>query len=64
MQLVERHGARGWVDALMVDAGPPLMIQLEDMANFLERVERYVVPSMLLMHELRSCTSQLARKDD
>ena len=39
-QLIERYGARGWVDALLENFGPALMLQLEDTANFLERVEK------------------------
>lgn len=39
-QLIERHGTRGWVDALMKDAGPIFDMQLEDAANLLERAQK------------------------
>lgn len=41
-QLIERHGPRGWIDALLADGGPGMMMQLEDAANCLERAQKYV----------------------
>ena len=36
IELIEQHGARGWVDALVQKAGPTVQLLLEDMADFLE----------------------------
>ncbi len=35
-QLIEQHGAQGWVNAFIENAGPSILSQLEGMANFLE----------------------------
>lgn len=35
-QLIEQHGTHGWVDAVIDEAGPFLLAQLEDLANFFE----------------------------
>ncbi|KAI4180440.1 MAG: hypothetical protein LQ348_005199 [Seirophora lacunosa] len=35
-QLIEQHGAHGWVEALRQDLGPWFLLQLEDIANVLE----------------------------
>ncbi|KAL8899512.1 MAG: hypothetical protein Q9207_006164 [Kuettlingeria erythrocarpa] len=35
-QLIEQHGAHGWVDALRQDLGPSLLLQMEDLSNVLE----------------------------
>ncbi len=35
-QLIEQHGTRGWVDALIKDLGPRSLLQLEDTADALE----------------------------
>ncbi|KAL8654814.1 MAG: hypothetical protein Q9210_001272 [Variospora velana] len=35
-QLIEQHGAHGWVDALRQDLGPWFLLQLDDVANVLE----------------------------
>ena len=35
-QLIEQYGAQGWVDPLMEKAGPSLLCQLDDLANFME----------------------------
>lgn len=35
-QLIEQHGSRGWLDALIEKMGPGAMLQLEDMADALE----------------------------
>jgi hypothetical protein len=35
-QLIEQHGAHGWVNPLIAKAGPSVLSQTEDLANFLE----------------------------
>ena len=35
-QLMEQHGSRGWVDAVIQKMGPSSILQLEDMADALE----------------------------
>ena len=35
-QLIEQHGSRGWIGALVEKLGPSAMLQLEDMADALE----------------------------
>ncbi|KAL8760559.1 MAG: hypothetical protein Q9184_003254 [Pyrenodesmia sp. 2 TL-2023] len=35
-QLIEQHGAHGWVDALRRDLGPWLLLQMDDLTNVLE----------------------------
>ena len=35
-QLIEQHGSRGWLDAVIQKTGPAAMIQLEDTADALE----------------------------
>lgn len=35
-QLIEQHGSRGWVDALITDLGPRSLLQLTDAADSLE----------------------------
>lgn len=35
-QLIQQHGAHGWVDPLIEKAGPSLLSQTQDLANFLE----------------------------
>ena len=39
-ELIERHGPREWVDALIDEVGPGLMLEVEDAANFLERLQK------------------------
>lgn len=39
-QLIEQHGAQGWVNAFVEKTGPSLLSQLEDMANFLEILQK------------------------
>lgn len=39
-QLIEQHGAQGWVNALVEKTGPSVLSQLEDMANFLEVLQK------------------------
>ena len=35
-QLIEQHGSGGWVDALIEELGPRLLVALTDMADTLE----------------------------
>lgn len=35
-QLIEQHGAHGWVEALRQDLGPWMLLQAHDIANVLE----------------------------
>lgn len=35
-QLIEQHGSRGWVDALIEKLGPRSLVALTDMADTLE----------------------------
>ena len=35
-QLIEQHGSRGWMDALVQKMGPRSMVALADMADTLE----------------------------
>lgn len=35
-ELIEQHGDRGWVDPIVDDLGPRVVLQLQDMADFLE----------------------------
>ena len=39
-ELIEQHGAHGWVDPLIEKAGPTMLLQLEDMANFMEILKK------------------------
>ena len=39
-QLIEQHGSRGWLDALIQKMGPKSMLQLEDMADALEIIRK------------------------
>ena len=39
-QLIEQHGSRGWLDALIEKMGPSSILQLEDMADALEIVRK------------------------
>jgi hypothetical protein len=39
-QLIEQHGAHGWVDPFIEKAGPSVLSQLEDLANFLEVLQK------------------------
>lgn len=41
-ELIEQHGDRGWVDPLVEDLGPRVVLQLQDMADFLEALTKYV----------------------
>lgn len=35
-QLIEQHGAHGWVDVLRQNLGPWLLLQMDDFTNVLE----------------------------
>jgi hypothetical protein len=35
-QLIDQHGAHGWVDPLIKKAGPTTLLHMEDLANFME----------------------------
>ena len=39
-QLIEQHGSRGWMDALVQELGPRSMLALSDMADTLEIVRK------------------------
>lgn len=39
-QLIEQHGTRGWVDALIKELGPRSLLALTDMANTLEIIRK------------------------
>ena len=41
MELIEQHGARGWVDALIEKAGPTVQLHLEDSADLMEVLTKY-----------------------
>lgn len=41
-QLMEQHGSRGWLDAVIQKMGPSSILQLEDTADALEIVRKYV----------------------
>ena len=40
-ELIEQHGTRGWVDALVQKTGPTMQLLLEDMADFMEITKKY-----------------------
>lgn len=40
-QLIEQHGSRGWIDALIDKLGPRALLQLTDMADSLEIIRKY-----------------------
>ena len=39
-QLIEQHGSRGWMDALVQKMGPRLTLALADMADALEIIRK------------------------
>ena len=39
-QLIEQHGSRGWLNALMEKSGPRSALELEDMADALEIIRK------------------------
>lgn len=44
-ELIEQHGPQGWVDALIANVGPGTQLLLEDSADILERLTKYVYAS-------------------
>ncbi|KAK3707272.1 hypothetical protein LTR37_012273 [Vermiconidia calcicola] len=40
-ELIEQHGSRGWVSALIERQGPTTQLQLEDFANLMERLKNF-----------------------
>ncbi len=47
-ELIEQHGAHGWVEPLIEKAGPTILLQLEDLANLMETLKNYVQPTSFL----------------
>lgn len=39
-QLIQQHGAQGWVNALKEMAGPAALSRLDDLADFLEVLQK------------------------
>ncbi len=39
-QLIEQHGSRGWVDALIKELGPRSLLALADLADTLEIIRK------------------------
>ena len=39
-QLIEQHGAHGWLNAMIDKTGPMMMMQLQDMADAMEMIRR------------------------
>ena len=52
-QLIEQNGSKGWMDTAIKDLGPRGLLQLEDMADTLEIVRKYV-------HYLSSSSYEIA----
>jgi hypothetical protein len=50
-ELIEQHGAHGWVDPLIEKAGPTILLQLEDLANLMEILKKYVSSTLFLICE-------------
>ena len=42
LELIEQHGTRGWVDAMIQKSGPTMQLQLEDLADFMEILKKFV----------------------
>ena len=43
MELIEQHGPQGWVDAFIEQAGPTFQLSLEDLADGMEVLTKYVM---------------------
>ena len=43
MELIEQHGAQGWVDAFIEQAGPTFQLSLEDLADGMEVLTKYAM---------------------
>lgn len=41
-ELIEKHGEHRWIEPLIEEMGPWLMIQLADLSNLLEVILKYV----------------------
>lgn len=41
-QLIEQHGSKGWVNALIKELGPSSLLQITDLANALEILRKSV----------------------
>ena len=39
-QLIEQHGSRGWMDALITKMGPRSLLMIADVANTLEVIRK------------------------
>jgi len=39
-QLIDQHGAHGWVDPLIEKAGPTALLHMEDLANLMEMLRK------------------------
>ena len=50
-EVVSQHGSRGWLEFMTSKMGPTLMLAFEDMADLLEKLEKYIKPSSLLCLE-------------
>ncbi len=53
-QLIEQHGAHGWVDPLVEKAGPSILSQTQDLANFLEVLRKSVIHALDLSYASRN----------
>lgn len=58
-ELIEQHGDRGFIDPIVDDLGPRVTLQLQDMADFLEVLTKYVRLPRTLGHGWRSCFQYL-----
>lgn len=45
-QFIEQYGGHGWVEKLTEQAGPAMQMQIEDVADVLETLLKYVVRSL------------------
>lgn len=56
-EFVEKKGDQNWVDPLLEEVGPWLMIQLADLANLMETLRKLVGPATTSQSIYRSLTS-------
>lgn len=54
-QLIEQHGSRGWVDALIDDMGPRALLHLTYAADTLEIIRKYVDDSSCFRRVVANC---------
>lgn len=40
-EFIEKKGEENWVDEILQDLGPWLMVQLSDLANFFESIRKF-----------------------